>query len=1266
MKKITDFIVDKRLFIFILVLGLTILSFFLISKVEVKREIIEYLPDNSKVKIGYDIMEDEFTTNTSTLNIMLENLNSDDKARIYEELTKKSNVKEVLYDSSETYNKDNYTLYIINLNVNKDSNEAKEFYNNIIKEYQDYNIKTSGEVSSLYKTVLPLWIVVLAICCALVILLIMCDSYIEPFLFLLAIGMGVFLNKGTNIIFNNISSITNSITSILQLALSMDYSIMLINRYRQEKEKDKNNVSAMKKALYKSFSSISSSSLTTIVGLLALVFMSFKIGKDLGLVLAKGVLFSLFTIFTCLPFLILSFDKLITKTHKKAPNIKLNKLGNFAFKHSKLGIVCFLIIFITSLFLKGNLNILYTDIDSDDVAKHFNLNNQMAIVYKKDYEDKLAKYSKELEKDEKITDVLGYGNTINEPLLYQNINSKLTSLKSDTTIKEYLLKIIYYKYYNKEIPNMTFNDFLTFLKNDVYNNPDLESHITNDIKENVSKLEQFTNLNNIYKLRNASDISSMLGIDINKTNELLIYYNSLTSNNTLTIKQFLDFTNNYLLKSEYKNNLSNDQIAKLNTLNKFANTNILQKELSVEDMASLFSMDKQSVKGIYDLNKSLKAPTTKMTINTFANFINTKLINNKEYQALIAKEKDKLNLLNTFSQTDFINQKLNYEKMSQIFNLDKDLVFKLYSETTNNENITMTIKDFVNNITILKNNHLITEDISNLENIPPILLNSDKEFDSKTLSTTLNLDETLITNLYKLIYFYNNQDKILLSPYEFVTKTKDIVNNPSLTLIYQIMDSSLRCQEYLSSELAKMLELDETTVSNIYTLYVIEKDNTLLTPLSFTQVILNQQENPLLKNSLNKETLKNVELINTIMKSVINNTSYTSNSLANLLGIDKNNMQLLYSLNKINYQGQKINLTYQDFITFLLNDVVTKEEYQNEFKSEEITKIKTINKIINNTINNVTYTKDELIAIIKILDKSIDDNLIDLLYTYYGSNNDYNENWTLTLEQFINYLNDDILKDSRFDDFIDDDMKEKIIDAKTTITDAKNELIGNNYGRIVLNTKYDLENKESLDFIDKIYQDLDVSNTDDIFIVGNTPMAYNLDKTFDSEFNFITILTIIFIFVIVAITFKSFIIPAILVLIIETSVYITMGILSIESGQTYFIAILIVQSILMGSTIDYAILFTSYYLENRQKDNIKNALINSYNNSINTIITSASILSIVTLIIGHLSTDTASKICQTISKGTICSTILIILFLPAFLTIFDKIITKKDKVFKNH
>ena len=153
----------------------------------------------------------------------------------------------------------------------------------------------------------------------------MCESYVEPFLFLTSILMAVVLNKGTNIIFSNVSHITDSIAAILQMALSMDYSIMLMNRYDQEKKTEKDKVKAMKNALYKAFQAISSSSVTTIVGLLALIFMTFKIGKDLGFVLAKGVLFSLICIFFVLPDLILIFDKWISKTKKRSPNIKVNK-----------------------------------------------------------------------------------------------------------------------------------------------------------------------------------------------------------------------------------------------------------------------------------------------------------------------------------------------------------------------------------------------------------------------------------------------------------------------------------------------------------------------------------------------------------------------------------------------------------------------------------------------------------------------------------------------------------------------------------------------------------------------------------------------------------------------------------------------------------------------------------------------------------------------------------------------------------------------------
>ena len=133
-------------------------------------------------------------------------------------------------------------------------------------------------------------------------------------------------------------------------------------------------------------------------------------------------------------------------------------------------------------------------------------------------------------------------------------------------------------------------------------------------------------------------------------------------------------------------------------------------------------------------------------------------------------------------------------------------------------------------------------------------------------------------------------------------------------------------------------------------------------------------------------------------------------------------------------------------------------------------------------------------------------------------------------------------------------------------------------------------------------------NNHEAYIVGNSPMAYEMSNSFNDELNYITILTMIAIFVVVAITFKSISIPAILVLIIQTAVYITMGYLSLLGGEVYFIALLIVQSILMGATIDYAILYTSYYLESRKTMDIKSAVINSYNKSIHTILTSSSIL----------------------------------------------------------
>lgn len=317
LKKVVDFLTKKRLLIFIITIILAIGSGIAMLFVNINKDMTKYLPEDSQMKQGMEIMENEFETTTTneTFKIMFEDLESNDKQTIFEELSNYEGVENVLYDeNSADYNKENYTLYVIETKYQSIS-KTQELLDSIVKDYKhDYKLYSyyNNSEDNLLDFLIPIAVVIVII-----ILFIMSTSLIEVLLILANIGIAIVLNMGTNIIFSSISDMTFSIAAVLQLVLSIDYSIILVNRYKQERINTDSPIEAMKKALYNAFKSITSSSLTTFVGLLALIFMSFTIGKDMGLVLAKGVLFSLICIFTLLPTLIIWSDKLLKITDKK-------------------------------------------------------------------------------------------------------------------------------------------------------------------------------------------------------------------------------------------------------------------------------------------------------------------------------------------------------------------------------------------------------------------------------------------------------------------------------------------------------------------------------------------------------------------------------------------------------------------------------------------------------------------------------------------------------------------------------------------------------------------------------------------------------------------------------------------------------------------------------------------------------------------------------------------------------------------------------------
>ncbi len=1367
MKKITDFIVENRYLVLVIFIILTIISAVLANKVNINYDIAKYLPDTSETRIGMNIMEEEFDELNGSLNIMFKDLTEDEKNEIYNYLVGVEGVESVNYENTEEYNKDNYTLYEINVDDLADSQQAKNVYNEITEKYEDYEIETSGSVAERNKPVLHLWIILLAIACALVILIIMCESYAEPFLFLAAILMAVLLNKGTNIIFSSVSHITDAICAILQMALSMDYSIMLIDRYRQEKEQTTNKVEAMKNALYNAFKSISSSSATTIVGLLALVFMSFKIGKDLGFVLAKGVLFSLICIFFVLPALILMFDRLIEKTRKRTPNIKLDLLGKFSNKIRYIAIPIFILVFIFSYLEKGNLGILYTSSEQDKVGAVFPENNQIAIIYRNQDEEKIASYLSELEQNEKMDEVLAYGNTINQKLKYNELTEKLNSLGEEVSIEDYLLQILYYNYYNPEENNtMTFSEFTTFIKNDVYKNQNISKNLDTQARNNIDRLENFTNNNLINKKRNASEIASILEIDQDKVDDILVYYNSKNNNLKLSASEFINFMNNTVLTDEeYSKNITPEIREDLNKISKFTNTTTIQKKMTYKEMADLFGIKPELMSSLYTYYISVNEIDTKLTINQFSNFVLNDLIVDNNYKNMFDEETiNNMKVLNLFSNKETISKNMNSKQISELLGFDsktvEQLLFLKYSNTDNGSKLS--VSEFINTVVYINNNteYLKDKDLSSIEQLstfaknegninttklnkqglakifdnvsqglvqkvyamnqlpdeykmtPQEFVNSVVEFvsnpqvdvkalgfDEKSinnlkllklviddsvatnktkytateLSKVLNIDKTQMYNLYALIDLtQGNTSNWKSTLNEFVnlilanTNNENVKNSINeellgqLKLFSNIMDSTIKNRSFTYKELASFIGISDADSKNIYSVYVSKNTTLKLTPQEFVKFVLANQKSEVLASNMDKATLNSLTLVQKVMQSTINNTKFTSTELSQMLGIDIEELNLVYGLYNYKNVATSQTISVKDFITFLKDDVMKNDKYSSNFDDETSKKVNTVDSIINASINNVQYSKDEIFAILSDLTNSLDKNTVDLLYIYYGSSKDYNEEWTITIEQFINYLNEDILTDSRFEDFIDESLREDITGAKDTINDAKKMLIGENYSRVILNTKFEPESQETFEFIQQTKDALS-QNIDEVYVIGDSPMAYEMSKSFDGELNFITVLTMIAIFVVVAITFKSIIVPVILVLTIQCAVYLTMGILSFTGEGVYFISLLIVQSILMGATIDYAILYTSYYIEHRKVMGVKDSIINSYNKSINTIITSASILIIVTLIVGNFASAIAAKICKTISEGTMCSVILILLLLPAVIAMCDKLVMRKNK-----
>ena len=463
---VATFIVNKRKAIEILFVLAIIYSVLCINKVQVNQDITSYLPADSETRQGLSIMDEQFMTYGSA-KVMLANVTFNQADSLVDSLENVDGVKEVAFDDSSDHFKGTNALFDITFSGTSDEQVSKDALNSVKDILADYDVYVSTEVGSEESSAESLAkdmniILVLAVVVIVAVLLLSTKAYLQIPVLLITFGVAAILKMGTNYWLGTISSITNSIAVVLQLALAIDYAIILCDRFMEEHE-TLDAEEAVKVALSKAIPEISSSSLTTISGMVAMMFMQFRLGYDMGIILVKAIILSLISVFFLMPGVLLIFAKGIDKTHHKCYVPKITIVGKFANKTKYIIPPLFIICLVFAFMKSNNCQYIYdtssivsakkseSKIAQETIEETFGASNQLVVMVPKgDYESE-HKVVKKLQNLDYVTSALALSNvSINDEYV---LTDKLSPRQFSELvgIDREVVEVLYMAYaYNQE------------------------------------------------------------------------------------------------------------------------------------------------------------------------------------------------------------------------------------------------------------------------------------------------------------------------------------------------------------------------------------------------------------------------------------------------------------------------------------------------------------------------------------------------------------------------------------------------------------------------------------------------------------------------------------------------------------------------------------------------------------------------------------------------------------------------------------------------
>ena len=562
--------------------------------------------------------------------------------------------------------------------------------------------------------------------------------------------------------------------------------------------------------------------------------------------------------------------------------------------------------------------------------------------------------------------------------------------------------------------------------------------------------------------------------------------------------------------------------------------------------------------------------------------------------------------------------------------------------------------------------------------------------ESQTIIEYSYAEESLVTDIFPqddiIVIVYKNEDEHKIS------SIIDKLNEDEHVTSIQAYANTLGVQMSVE-DLSEMFGIDKTFVNTLFYLYTNGFETSGMTFVDFATFISSDEflNNDLFSSMIDEQSKAQIAQLGDLVTSITSGTEYTAVEIANMFGVDQQTVQSVF------YIKQLQNINYKNFASTIFGTIagvlgVDSQTIEKVFNITPVTSM-TMESFVGvitdlSSIADI-FMGDELGAQLSTLidiydaiktnkelspadlvdlfggmaghsDMFTEENLT-LLYIMSRSNTMDMSDTKIALYDFFIFLSEEIVTNEAFSSYFDEATLAEFESAKTMMSDGIAQLVGPEHSRMVVTVDYVLESPEINEFYVNLTGMLDKTLTYDYYLVGNSAMSYEVSQTFDQEYLIISIVTAIAVFIVVYLSFRRFSVSLLLICVIECAVFAMMSVMTITNSPMFFIALILVQCILMGSMIDYAILFTTYYREVRKEYVLEEALPVVMTRATYAILTSSLILVLVTFICGIFMTGTVAAILQTLSIGAFCAIILILFVLPSYLVLLDRFIIKESK-----